>query len=245
MDSATLFYLPIEDWQRLASLCFSPAVGIGAIYLFGVDLATLPFMPAEIPYRPPVQFVRAAALFLSFLFTLSLSAWLTLRLYAGPLPDVEAFKHQFFRDLSTEEAKWLQQANNIGVNGGQISLVRYDGYSDVRVFVNNVRIFGTHADCVFYRQCGPNSLPYRFSFTTKPGSENHIEIFVDNSGVSSCNVSIDVELNTANGDHLSKPFSTTSSNHDYLRYETVLENISYRTCDQIQLVLKPGSSHAS
>ena len=235
MGEAELFELQLEDWKSLASLLFSPAVAMVAIYLFGVDLTKLPFIPAEIPYRPPVSFVRAAAILLSFLFTLSMSVWLTLRVYAGPLPDVESFMHQFFRALSSEEVQWQSQANAVGVNKGRISLLEYDGYSDLRVYVNSVRIFGTHIDCMLVSQC--NLLPIYREFSLNSNSTNYIEIFLNNSGIGDCNVSLGVELFAPSGGSFSNVFHVTSERSDFHRYETIPEYSSYRTCDQIRLVI--------
>ena len=243
MGEAELFELQLEDWKTLASLLFSPAVAMVAIYLFGVDLTKLPFIPAEIPYRPPVSFVRAAAILLSFLFTLSMSVWLTLRVYAGPLPDVESFMHQFFRALSSEEVQWQSQANAVGVNKGRISLLEYDGYSDLRVYVNSVRIFGTHIDCMLVSQC--SLLPIHREFSLNSNSTNYIEIFSNNSGIGDCNVSLGVELFAPSGGSFSNVFHVTSERSDSHRYETIPEYSSYRTCDQIRLVIGPEHSNGS
>lgn len=86
-----------------ASLMFSPAVAMAAIYLFGVDLTKLPFLPTDIPYRVPTKFVQVIAISLSFSFSLSFAAWLGLRLHDGPKPDIDGFMQQFFRELSRDE----------------------------------------------------------------------------------------------------------------------------------------------
>jgi hypothetical protein len=163
--------------------------------------------------------------------------------YAGPLPDAEGFMHQFFRDLSRDEAQWQTQANAARVNKGRISLLEYDGYSDLRVYVNSVRVFGTHIDCMFVSQCG--LLPISREFSLNSSSMNYIEIFSNNSGIGDCNVALEVELFGPSGDTFSKVFHITSGQSDYQRYETIPEYTSYRTCDQIRLVLGPGHSNGS
>jgi hypothetical protein len=260
---ATLFGLTIDDWKNFASLLLSPVVGITIIYILGVDLVKIPFLSIDVPYRIPVRFVQASTGLLGMLFALSVSAWLTLRLYEGPRPHVESFKKHFFRQLSDDEAAWLKRANELGVVGGRLSILDYDGKSDVRVFADNVRVFGTHVDCVAIYQCGhgrapnlaeleqtynlklntnvyplevANYIPFEREFKLRAdrGKHSYIDIFVNNSGLGTCRVSMSIELYLADGTK-SKMWFTFSDRDNFALYRTERNNPSYRICDQVRL----------
>ena len=270
MDAATLFNFTIEDFKNLASLLFSPAVALAAIYLFGVDLVKLPFIPTNIPYRVPARAVQVSALSLSFLFGLTLSAWFTLRLYEGPQPDVRGFMQQYFRAVTADENAWLKEAHRLGIVGGRLIVKDYDGVSDVRVFVNGVRVFGTQVDCMARHQCRKdtspnrpqfdeqsrqfklntnvyqlhesNNLPLERTFTKllRRGLTNYIEMVVNNSGIGDCKVNLAIELVTSSGEKKAKEFYFSDDPHDSERYQTIAENGSYRVCDRIRVAIKPS-----
>jgi hypothetical protein len=266
MGTAILFGLPIEDWKSLASLLTAPAFAMAAIYIFGVDLVNLPFLAVDVPYRVPPRLVRWAAFILVFFLSMTLAIWLTLRIHKGPRPDVDDFLHQFFRDLSREEATWLHAARQRGVVGGRIKLIEYDGSSSARVFVNNNRVFGTHFDCQAIYQCrlsehpslaelqrdinkvrlndvfplrAENRLPLirDFSSYIRGDETNFIDILASNSGIGGCDILFEVELDGPNGERFSQRFQILSSRHNFERYKTIDVYGSYRLCDNIRIQL--------
>jgi hypothetical protein len=266
MGTAILFGLPIEDWKSLASLLTAPAFAMAAIYIIGVDLVKLPFLAIDVPYRVPPRLVQWTAFVLVFILSMTLAIWLTLRTHTGPRPDTEGFLHQFFRDLSAEEAAWLHATRQRGVVGGRIKLLEYDGRSGARVYVNNKRIFGTHVDCLAIYQCRPNAFPSlaelqsqinkvrlndifpfnaehrlplirEFSSHLRQGESNIIDILASNSGVGACNIVLEIELDGPGGERSSRRFQILSSSHDDKRYKTIDVYASYRVCDNVRLKL--------
>jgi hypothetical protein len=153
MGNATLFGLSPDDWKNLASFFVTPAVALAAVYVFGIDLVKIPFVQTEVPYKLSTRTVSFLAILLCFFSSLATAIWLTLRVFPGPKPAVDKFLEQFFRPLTSDEIAWAASLEGKKISSANFLLTSYDGRSDLRVFVNNHRVFGTHVDCVWQYQC--------------------------------------------------------------------------------------------
>lgn len=76
-----------------------------------------------------------------------------MKVYPGPEPGIAAFRHEFFRPLTTDEQAWAELVEQTKINRAELTLEKYDGASDFRVFVNNRSLIGTHVDCMWKFQC--------------------------------------------------------------------------------------------
>jgi hypothetical protein len=148
-----LFGLFIDDWKNLASIFVAPAIGLSAAYLLGADLLKVPFVATDVPYKIPRRMLALLAIVLCFAASLTNACWLTLRTYSGPNPSVDEFLLTFFRPLETTEKDWLIKIGGEPVVDAVLSIDEFDVRSDLRVFVNNVRVFGSYQDCIWTFQC--------------------------------------------------------------------------------------------
>jgi hypothetical protein len=266
--SAFLFGLSSEDWGTLASFFVSPAIGLAAVYLLGADLLKLPFVSPDVPYRVPAKIIRNVALGLCLLCGGLISIWLTLRLYPGPGPAVDKFSEEFFRPPTEQERAWLEELRHKKILTAKVVIHEYDRLSDLRIFVNGFRLFGSHVDCAWRFQCNNqevdasrdldeflkvasghsfryadykalNSLPIERYFTDLiRAGLNYIDIFSNNSGVGKCKVALSIEFTTPIPPALSQHFNIKSDDLNTNPYRTTPESGTYRTCDQRRLAFE-------
>ena len=81
-----------------------------------------------------------------------------------PPPPLQPFVRQYFWAATADDNVWLEEAQRLGIVGGRLIVKDYDGVSDVRVFVNGIRIFGTQVDCMARHQCRKDTSPNRSEF---------------------------------------------------------------------------------
>src|SRR5665213_1867959 len=148
-----LFNLSVDDWKNLSSVLITPAIALSVAYLLGADLLKVPFVETDVPYRIPRRILATFSITLFFLASLTVAVWLTLRLYPGPNSDVKEFENTFFRPLDEPERSWLRRLSDEPVVEATLILNSYDGRSDLRIFANNSRVFGTYQDCIWVFQC--------------------------------------------------------------------------------------------
>jgi hypothetical protein len=260
-----LFNLSVDDWRNLASFFVAPGIALSVAYLLGADLLKIPFVATEVPYKIPKRMLAVLAVGLCFVASFTNASWLTLRLYSGPDPDVTEFTKSFFRALDGAERDWLRRISLEPVLQAEFVLEAYDGRSDLRVFANSSRIFGTYQDCIWRFQCTesaqealqqstkqaveghhinydlypisePNKLPLRRSFRDKlRPGLNFIDVFSNNSGLVGCHVKVSLIFTMKSGGIEKQTFEVVDGARTSIPYRTIPQSASFRACDQFRL----------
>jgi hypothetical protein len=259
-----LFGLLADDWKNLASFFVTPAIGLSVAYLLGADLLKVPFVSTDVPYKIPGRILAALACALCLTAAFTVTGWLTLRLYAGPRPAVQEFQDTFFRPQRSEEKAWLQNIAVEAVADAYLILDEFYIRSDLRIFVNNSRVFASYRDCAWQFECRPddqtsmqnrvaplvdrlvdhnlyptsnlNRLPHpiRLYAYLRPGL-NFIDVFSNNSGLGACHVKGRIVFSMLSGKDETVDFEIANGVSQKNPFRTIPESGSFRTCDQFRL----------
>lgn len=268
----SLFSLLTDDWKNLASFFVTPAIGISVAYLLGADLLKVPFIATDVPYKIPGRILAIFAFALCLLASFSAAAWLTLRVYPGPLPNVDNFNQTFFRPLNDQETSWLQNITVEPVADAYLILDEFYNRSDLRIFVNNSRVFASYRECAWQFQCKNddqsveqervsglvdhmvdsnlyptnhlNKLPLsiRIFQHLRPG-QNYIDVFSNNSGLGSCHVKARIVFSLLSGKDESVSFEIKDGAAIVNSFRTISQSGSFRTCDQFRLPAAISLAH--
>jgi hypothetical protein len=204
----------------LTQAMITPALGFAFLYLVGVPLAELPFLPKGTKYEPPNWVLPVFAHGSAFILVSMLSTGLLLhRLQQHELADEVKAELYLVRELDTA-AKLLTKVS--------IRLERYDGLSDFRIFANGYHVFSSDRDCVTSFQCTSNapeadkglkdlkehrvggslyelnvtnSLPHEISLNHYLAlGQNYIDFISENSGTGGCDFSAAILVEQQNNE---------------------------------------------
>jgi hypothetical protein len=260
-----LFNLFVDDWKNLASFFVAPSIGLAVAYLLGADLLKIPFVSTEVPYKIPRQMLAVLATSLCFIAALTNACWLTLRTYSGPNPNVSEFTDSFFRPLEKDERDWLKKVGSEPVVDASLVIEAFDVRSDLRIFINNVRVFGSYQDCVWKFECRTNDqsaaqqalishiqrrhvddnlypanklnrLPLTIPLLNALRTGlNYIDVFSNNSGLIGCHVKATLVFKMLSGQVNPLTFNIVDGTRTRVPYRTIKQSATYRTCDQFRL----------
>jgi hypothetical protein len=184
--------------------------------------------------------------------------------YPGPLPNVENFNQTFFRPLNDQENSWLKNIMAEPVADAYLILDEFYNRSDLRIFVNNSRVFASYRECAWQFECKKddqsaaqervsalvlpivdsnlyptnhlNKLPLaiRIFGQLRPGL-NYIDVFSNNSGLGSCHVKARIVFSMLSGKDESVDFEIRDGAATVNPFRTISQSGSFRTCDQFRL----------
>ncbi|MDH2346846.1 hypothetical protein [Bradyrhizobium sp. SSUT77] len=261
---ALLFGLLADDWKNLASFFVTPAIGLSVAFLLGADLLKIPFVSTDVPYKIPGRILAALACALCLVAAYTVASWLTLRLYPGPRPDVEGFKASFFHRERDEEASWLRRIAAEPVTEAYLVLDDFYNRSDLRIFVNNSRVFASYRECAWQFECkkdDQSQLREKVSALVDPlidhnlyptdtlnrlplpidlypylrAGVNFIDVFSNNSGLGACHVKGRIVFSMLSGKDEAFEFEIKNVVADEDSFRTIRQSGSFRTCDQFRL----------
>jgi hypothetical protein len=154
MFDPQLFGFLSIDYFRFAQTLLVPTLGFMFLYFLRLPLRKLPIISDATDYAPPPWLLPMFALGSLFLFCLSLSIGLFLvtERARAPIDDFVASYHRI-RDV-----EWLSNADD-PLTAVDISVDQFQIVSDVRIFVNGYRIFGSSSNCMAWFQCKPAGDP--------------------------------------------------------------------------------------
>jgi hypothetical protein len=249
--------LQADDWKNLASFFVTPAIGLAAAYLLGADLLKVPFVSTEVPYKVPERILGGFALVLCLVAAFTTSCWLTLRTYSGPRPNVELFLQTFFRPLSEKENKWLEHVSAEPVVDATLVLEAFDVRTDLRILVNNSRVFASYRECAWRFECESsdetvarhvllleigerqfdenlypadklNRLPLPIPLLPKLRTGlNYIDIFSNNSGLTGCHVKGHLAFRLMSGAEETVDFEITDGVPSQYNYYRMISQSNY------------------
>lgn len=246
---ATLFDFGPEAYITVALALTAPTFAYVTFYLLGMSLKQFPGVKIAHEYTPPRWLLPSAALFLIFLLAASTAIFLTLRLKTAA-PDTGEFMKRFHEenvlthtDISLKDIK-----------RATLFVDHYDNWSNVRVFVNNTRIFSSHYNCLMKYQCKKtthtiptlpktnanlwsahdynqrNALTLERDFLNllHPG-RNIVHISQENSKFNLCSFRARIIISLADSDIIRENVIISSGNN-IKKYETRREDVTYRLC---------------
>ncbi|AUW47171.1 hypothetical protein [Rhizobium leguminosarum] len=145
MFEPELFGIAASRYADFGMSLITPLLGFLFLYFLRLPLKKLPFIGGDVNYTPPSWVLPLFAMSTLFALGLSFSIAFFLMQMRGE-PNQVDFANSFERKID--------YAPNIGtVIGASYSLVEYDGDSDVRIFLNGYRLFGTSSHCMLNFQC--------------------------------------------------------------------------------------------
>jgi hypothetical protein len=209
---------PSLSWASFAQSMLTPALGFVFLYLMGLELTKLSWVPGDAKYKPPRWVLPLFAQGSVFAIVAAFSGYL----FANYLkePDLAAeVKPELFLTRELTPAEPLSDVT--------VSLRAYDGFSHFRVFVNGYHVFSTTRDCVATFQCKPQGdevavreIAAFYMNTSGRGSvydlgrmnrlgeqislkhylvagRNHIDVISENAATGGCELTAEVALKTA------------------------------------------------
>lgn len=254
---ATLIGFGLNDFLGLASSLTVPAWGFIALYLLALPLRGLPGVAHETEYSPPKWLLPLLTSLLVATLFASLGVAAALK-YKTATPEPDIFLAQFQQpdasDIRLEPplpngaVKWLLQIDD------------FQEYSYLRVFLNNRRLFGSHADCLVVGQCGRDrvrmwgnerpggmaerdvGLPLQIDLTPHlVTGANELHISSDNAGVESCRATISLIRSDPAAGNATEPIWTASvadgKPTSLERYRTKYVYPEYRVCERLAVRL--------
>lgn len=185
MDAATLFGFSSVDWWGFTTALLYITIGSSIIYIFDLTPKYLEELGitvvGKIPgvERIPDFILGIVSGLLCILWAFCLFSFLTLKLYEKS-PSIEDFQATYSRNLHDNEEinLWLNKISQSKVTNAYLRVVKHIPSSDSYVFVNNMRIFGSHVECMGKFQCGgdgllPEKNEVKPKFSLNPTYWNH------------------------------------------------------------------------
>src|SRR5262245_26435598 len=156
MPESTLFGYNSVQLGAVALALLAPAFGYATLLLLGLELTKIPWVKADHAYQSPAWLLPVVASGLTFAVVAFFSASITLhRFHQSPWKDefLDAYHNEVDLNNRTDGQKMpkILETDTLDLN-----IEAFEVLSDVRVFVNNSRVFGTHFDCRFAYQCLSN-----------------------------------------------------------------------------------------
>ena len=209
-----LGFAPSTLWS-LAQALITPALGFVFLYLMGLPLTKLFFLPDRTEYSPPKWVLPLFAH--GSLFTLvaivSTNVFLN-RAHEGDLTAAINSQLMLTRELETSDSQPTKVTAIVN---------RYDGFSHFALFANGYHLFSSDRDCVTTFQCTSdakeakknadefkkyrkkggslyemnvtNSLPHEIVLNHYLAQgNNYIDVISENSGTGSCEFNLEIRL---------------------------------------------------
>jgi hypothetical protein len=219
MFEPEIFDLPSSALWSLTQALVTPTLGFLFLYLLRLPLAGLFFLPKDTKYTPPAWVLPLFAHGSTFALVAIASTNVFLnRWHEQELGD--AIKPEMFlvRELNTNG----KQLTNVA-----IVLKSYDGFSNFGIFANGYHVFSSDRDCVTSFQCTAagaeaetearkfkklrasggsvyefnktNSLPHKTALNHYlTPDQNYLDVISENAGTGSCELSIEVVVESEN-----------------------------------------------
>ena len=220
MFEAEIFRLSSSTLWSFSQTLITPTLGFLFLYLLRLPLSELYFLPKKTEYQPPAWVLPLFAHVSTFLLVACASATLFLeRMHQRAL--AHAVEPELFLTRHIDLAG--KQPAKVS------AVVRsYDGLSTLKLLANGYHAFGTDRDCMASFQCTPdhakasrdaeafrvlrksggslyefnrtNSLPHEILLNHYlSGGQNYVDVISANSGSGWCEATIDITIETAQG----------------------------------------------
>jgi hypothetical protein len=213
-----IFGLSSSALWGLTQALVTPTLGFLFLYLMRLPIAKLPFLQAEVDYKPPTWVLPTFAHCSTFaLVTIASTNLFLTRWYEREL--AEDIKPELFlvRELDTRDKVLVKVA---------VVLTSYDGLSAFKMVANGYHLFSSNRDCVATFQCTPtadqaersaaefkrlrvsggsvyelnktNSLPHEITLNHYLASgQNYLDVISENSGTGGCELTVEINFTTA------------------------------------------------
>ncbi|MGZ8395816.1 MAG: hypothetical protein ACXWVB_04025 [Rhodoplanes sp.] len=218
MFEPDIFGWPASSFLSLSQTLLTPALGFAFLYLMRLPLTKFSWVPGDASYVPSRWVVPLFAQGAVFAMVSAFSVYLFANYFRAPDLSAEIGSEFFLR----RELAIADPASDVTV-----ALMKYDGFSHFRVFVNGYHVFSTTRDCVASFQCKPegeekaskeaiafNALTtgrgsvYYLSRANPLGEEislrhylvagqNHIDLLSENSATGGCELTAAVAVRSA------------------------------------------------
>ncbi len=265
MPTPTLFGFSESQLFAATGTLVAPVLAYLVLYVIGGAIKSVSFMSVELRAKIPSIALPLVTIFLASLMALFLSAALALK-YLAPSPPVNDFNSQFHQNIGLLLPDGNQALEDIVY--AEITLSEIEQLSNIRVFVNQRRLFGSGYHCRMIYQCNeqhpqteqlalravaaasglnnflyprdPYFLPIRLSFLEHlVEGQNTVDIHIENSGLNYCNLQGSLVLEFSNGRIVEHEISVFG-NASWDRYRTWPTNNSYAVCDRARVQFALG-----
>lgn len=180
--NATLAGFTESEFRSFALTLLVPALGYATLFMLNVPLSKLPGVSIEHKYRVPWWLLPFVTLALMFAVGFLATAYLTLHFHTVA-PDRAAFEKNYHDQIDLAEK--LEMPPVAQGDSLTLHIDKFERLSDLRVYVNNISVFGTHYGCIFRDKCNIPLPPIDLSAQLRLDT-NRIDIHLENSGVNLC-----------------------------------------------------------